>query len=129
VSEDIDLSQELDGAFVSGVRTWKGQVLAPYTEGSRILMSQIRGKEDVGLFFIYAFLFLHLELKKDRRNAIGLCWDKEAFREAVLDFSSSMSMTDRDLAASIVTSILDEADKAETEAIPTAKPIGPPGNA
>jgi hypothetical protein len=128
VSEESDISKELDGSFVSDVRSWKGQVLAPYTEGSRILMAQIRGKEDVGLYFIYAFLFLHLELKKDRRNAIRLCWDKDAFREAVLDFSSEMSINDRDHAASIVTSILDEAEKAETEAIPSPKPLGPPGN-
>lgn len=129
MSEDQDIAKELDGSFVADVRTWNGQVLAPYTEGSRILMAQIRGKEDVGLYFIYAFLFLHLELKKDRRNAIRLCWDKDAFREAVLDFSSEMSMGDRDRAAAIVTSMLDEAEKAETEAIPTSKPIGPPGNA
>lgn len=129
MSEDQDIAKELDGSFVADVRTWKGQVLAPYTEGSRILMAQIRGKEDVGLYFIYAFLFLHLELKKDRRNAIRLCWDKDAFREAVLDFSSKMSMGDRDRAAAIVTSMLDEAEKAETEAIPTSKPIDPPGNA
>lgn len=128
MSEESDIAQELDGAFVLNTRTWKGQVLAPYTEGSRILLAQIRGKEDVGLYFIYAFLFLHLELKKDRRNAIRLCWDKEAFREAVLDFSSEMSISDRDHAATIVSSILDEAEKAETEAIPSAKPLGPPGN-
>lgn len=128
MSEEQDLAKELDGSFVANVRTWRGQVLAPYTEGSRILMAQIRGKEDVGLYFIYAFLFLHLELKKDRRNAIRLCWDKDAFREAVLDFSSDMSISDRDHAAAIVTSILDEAERAETEAIPSTKPLEPPGN-
>ena len=128
MSENDDISSELDGAFVSGTRAWKGEALAPYTEGSRILMAQIRSKDDVGLYFIYAFLFLHLELKKDRKHAIRLCWNKEAFREAVLDFSSEMTSSDRDQAASIVTSMIDEADKAETEAIPSAKPVGPPGN-
>ena len=127
MSEDQDISQELNGAFVSGERTWRGQALAPYTEGSRLLLSQIRSEDDAGLFFIWAFLYLHLELKKDRRNAIRLCWDKPAFREAVLDFSAGMTLHDRDLAASIVNAVLDEAGKAETEVIPSGKPA-PPGN-
>lgn len=129
MSEEQDISKELDGSFVADVRTWKGQPLAPYTEGSRILMSQIRSDADVGLYFIWAFLFLHLELKKDRKNAIRMAWNKDEFREAVLEFSSGMSMADREQAGAIVTSILDEADRAETEVVPSAKPLGPPGKA
>jgi len=128
VSEEQDFSRELNGAFVSGERTWKGQPLAPYTEGSRLLMSQIRSEDDAGLFFIWAFLYLHLELKKDRKNAIRLCWDRPAFREAVLDFSAGMSLADRDRAAAIVNAVLDESAKAETEVIPSGRPA-PPGNA
>ena len=128
MSEEQDFSRELNGAFVSGERTWKGQPLAPYTEGSRLLMSQIRSEDDAGLFFIWAFLYLHLELKKDRKNAIRLCWDRPAFREAVLDFSAGMSLADRDRAAAIVNAVLDESAKAETEVIPSGRPA-PPGNA
>lgn len=126
--EDPDITQELNGVFVCGERSWKGQPLAPYTEGSRILLSQIRGDEDAGLFFIWAFLYLHLELKRDRKAAVRLCWDKDAFRMAVLDFSSAMTSADRDHAASIVNSVLDEAAKAETEVLPS-KASAPPGNA
>lgn len=129
MSEETDITQELNGSFVAGERTWQGQPLAPYTEGSRLLMSQIRSEHDAGLFFIWAFLFLHLELKKDRKNAIRLCWDRDAFREAVLDFSAGMSMADRDRAAAIVNAMLDEAARAETEVIPSGRPVGPPGNA
>lgn len=128
MAEDADISAELDGAFISGERTWKGQPLAPYTEGSRLLMAQVRSEHDAGLFFIWAFLYLHLELKKDRKNAIRLCWNREAFREAVLDFSSGMTMADRDSAAVIVNAMLDEAARAETEVQPSGKPP-PPGNA
>lgn len=129
MSEETDLSQELNGSFVTTDRLWKGQPLAPYTEGSRLLMSQIRSEHDAGLFFIWAFLFLHLQLKKDRKAAIRLCWDRDAFREAVLDFSSGMSMADRDQAGAIVNAMLDEAARAETEVIPSGRPVGPPGNA
>jgi len=128
VSEEQDFSQELNGAFVGSDRSWKGRPLAAYTEGSRLLLSQIRSEEDAGLFFIWAFLYLHLELKKDRKNAIRLCWDKPAFREAVLDFSAEMTPYDREVAAAIVNSMLDEAAKAETEVVPSGKPA-PPGNA
>lgn len=113
---------------MADARTWKGQPLAPYTEGSRLLMSQIRSEHDAGLFFIWAFLFLHIELKKDRKNAIRLCWDRDAFREAVLDFSAGMTLADRDIAATLVNAVLDEAANAETEIIPSGKPA-PPGNA
>ena len=128
MAEETDISAELDGAFVSGERTWKGQPLAPYTEGSRLLMAQVRSEEDAGLFFIWAFLYLHLELRKDRKNAIRLCWNREAFREAVLDFSSGMTIADRDAAAAVVNSMLDEAARAETEVQATGRPA-PPGNA
>lgn len=128
MAEETDISAELDGAFVSGERTWKGQPLAPYTEGSRLLMAQVRSEDDAGLFFIWAFLYLHLELKKDRKNAIRLCWNREAFREAVLDFSSGMTIADRDAAAVVVNAMLDEAARAETEVQATGKPA-PPGNA
>jgi hypothetical protein len=128
MAEETDLSAELDGAFVSGERTWKGQPLAPYTEGSRLLMAQVRSEEDAGLFFIWAFLYLHLELRKDRKNAIRLCWNREAFREAVLDFSSGMTIADRDAAAVVVNAMLDEAARAETEVQATGRPA-PPGNA
>ena len=128
MAEETDISAELDGAFVSGERTWKGQPLAPYTEGSRLLMAQVRSEEDAGLFFIWAFLYLHLELRKDRKNAIRLCWNREAFREAVLDFSSGMTIADRDSAAAVVNAMLDEAARAETEVQATGRPA-PPGNA
>lgn len=128
MSEEHDFTQELNGAFVASDRTWKGEPLAPYTEGSRLLLSQIRSEDDAGLFFIWAFLYLHLELRKDRKNAIRLCWDRPAFREAVLDFSAGMTIHDRDLAAAIVNAVLDEAAKAETEVIPSGRPA-PPGNA
>jgi hypothetical protein len=128
MAEETDLSAELDGAFVSGERTWKGQPLAPYTEGSRLLMAQVRSEDDAGLFFIWAFLYLHLELRKDRKNAIRLCWNREAFREAVLDFSSGMTIADRDSAAAVVNAMLDEAAQAETEVQATGRPA-PPGNA
>jgi hypothetical protein len=128
MAEETDLSAELDGAFVQGQRLWRGQPLAPYTEGSRLLMNQIRSDGDAGLFFIWAFLFLHIELKKDRKNAIRLCWDRDAFREAVLDFSSPMSVADREQAAGLVNAMLDEAARAETEVQASGKPA-PPGNA
>jgi hypothetical protein len=91
-------------------------------------MAQVRSEDDAGLFFIWAFLYLHLELRKDRKNAIRLCWNREAFREAVLDFSSGMTIADRDSAAAVVNAMLDEAARAETEVQATGRPA-PPGNA
>lgn len=121
-----DYSAELDAAFVADERTWQGQKIAPYTEGSRLLLSQIRSDQDSPLFFVYSFLFLHLQLAQDRRAAVRLAWDRDAFREAVLDFSEKFGEAEREQAGSIVGAMVDEASKARTEPVPTGRP-GPPG--
>jgi hypothetical protein len=55
--------------------------LAPYTEGSRLLLLQAKTDDDVPLFFVWAFVFLHIQLAKNRKETIKLAWDKEAFRD------------------------------------------------
>lgn len=127
MSDEIQIEQELDGSFVRPERVWRGQPVAPYTEGSRLLMAQLRDEADGPLFFVYAFLFLHLELARDRKSAIRLAWNKDAFREAVLDFANGLTGAERDQAGALVSAIIDEAAKARTEIIPTGGPSAPPG--
>jgi len=126
VSDEIQLEQELDGSFVHPGRHWRGRALAPYTEGSRLLMAQVRDEADGPFFFVYAFVFLHLELGRDRRNAIRLAWDKDAFREAVLDFAQDFGEAEREEAGRLVSEIIEEAAKARTEVLPSGKNAGPP---
>ena len=76
MSEDI--IDELNQAFVSLERTFKGYSLAPYTEGSRLLLLQTRSDDDSSVWFIWAFLYLHILLNKNRKEAIKLAWDKNA---------------------------------------------------
>lgn len=127
MSEEIQLEQELDGSFVRPPRTWRGQPVASYTEGSRLLMAQVRDEADGPLFFVYGFLYLHLQLATDRKAAIRLAWNKDAFREAVLDFANDLSAGEREEAGTLVSAIIDEAAKARTEVIASGKPGSPPG--
>lgn len=106
------LDDELNATFVRPSRDYKGQPLAEYTEGSRLLMIQCKDQQDSSVYFIWSFLYLHILLAKNRKEAIKLAWDKDAFREKVLDWVADKTSEDRELATNIVSSIIDEASKA-----------------
>jgi len=112
------LEEALESAFVAPQRQFNGESLAPYTEGSRLLMIQARSDEDSTPFFVWSFVFLHIQLQKNRKEAIRLCWNKELFRETILDWISDKTEADRENASSLVASILDEANKGQVEPIP-----------
>jgi len=112
---DKELSEALNNQFVMPPRMFLGQELAPYTEGSRILMSQIKDNQDNYVYFVWAFIFLHIQLKKDRKSAVKLCWDKDAFRDGLIEYVSNKTESDRDLAIKIVSDALDDAKIAVLE--------------
>jgi hypothetical protein len=113
------LEEALESAFVAPEKQFRGEPLAPYTEGSRLLMIQARSDEDSTQFFIWAFVFLHIKLNKNRKEAIRLCWNKDLFRESILDWIADKTESDRETASSLVASILDEANRGQVEPIPT----------
>lgn len=113
------LNEELDSAFVAPLRQFRGEELAPYTEGSRLLLMQVRDDNDSSAFFVWAFVYLHIFLKKNRKGAIQSAWDRDAFRENLFDWVSKQSETDREIATNICSSMVDEASKARVEVIPT----------
>lgn len=121
------LQQELDQAFISEDRYFKDQKLAPYTEGSRLLMIQVRDEADSPIFFVYAFIYIHILLAKNRKAALKQAWDKELFRDKVMEWSETMSEQDRDAASLLVANILTESNKPKVNVIPSGVPQ-PPGN-
>jgi hypothetical protein len=122
------LLQELDNSLISPDRYFKNQKLAPYTEGSRLLMLQVRDDSDSAIYFVWSFIYLHILLAEDRKKAIRLAWDKDAFREKLMDWIAEMSEDDRTAASIMCSSILSEANKARVNVIPSAI-AAPPGNA
>jgi len=121
------LLQELDNSLISPDRYFKNQKLAPYTEGSRLLMLQVRDDSDSAIYFVWSFIYLHILLAEDRKRAIRLAWDKDAFREKLMDWIAEMSEEDRNTASVMCSSILSEANKARVSVIPSAI-AAPPGN-
>ena len=121
------LQQELDQAFISEDRYFKDQKLAPYTEGSRLLMIQVRDEADSPIFFVYSFIYIHILLAKNRKAALRQAWDKELFRDKVMEWSETMSEQDRDAASLLVANILTESNKPKVNVIPSGVPQ-PPGN-
>jgi len=122
------LLQELDNSLISPDRYFKNQKLAPYTEGSRLLMLQVRDDGDSAIYFVWSFIYLHILLAEDRKKAIRLAWDKDSFREKLMDWIAEMSEEDRNTASIMCSSILSEANKARVNVIPSAI-AAPPGNA
>lgn len=111
------LDSELNSAFVAPEREFCGEKLAPYTEGSRLLLMQARTDEDSSIFFVWAFVYLHIQLAKNKKDAIKLAWDRDLFRERVLDWADTKTPKDREDATNLVGTILDEASKGMVEPI------------
>jgi len=122
------LLQELDNSLISPDRFFKDQRLAPYTEGSRLLMLQVRDDSDSAIYFVWSFIYLHILLAEDRKKTIRLAWDKDAFREKLMDWIAEMTEDDRNTASVMCSAILEEANKARVNVIPSAI-AAPPGNA
>lgn len=112
-----EILSELNSTFISPDREFKGQKLAPYTEGSRLLLLQVRDDGDSSLYFIYAFLFIHIMLLKNRKEAINLAWKKDDFREKLFEFMSGLDNNDLAVATALVGSIIDEAAKGQVTII------------
>lgn len=111
------LNEELNSCFVSPSREYKGETIAEYTEGSRLLMLQCKSDQDSSVYFVWAFLYLHILIAKNRKEAIKLAWDKDLFREKVLDWVIDKTQEDRELATNIVSAIIEEASKARVSVI------------
>lgn len=111
------LDEELNSFFVAPERQFNGEVLAPYTEGSRLLLLQVRSDEDSPHYFIWAFVFLHILLKRNKKEAVSLAWKKEVFKEKLFEWLETKGENDRDEAARICAEMVEEAAKSRAEII------------
>jgi len=125
----ITLDEELNSAFISPEREFMAEKLAPYTEGSRLLMLQVYDEADSSIFFVWSFIYMHTELAKNRKEAIKLAWNKELFRDKVLTWADNKTEADREVATSLVSSIINEANKGQIEVVPTPGASQQSGNA
>ena len=113
-----EILDELNASFVAEERQFNGESLAPYTEGSRLLLLQIRDENDSSVFFIWSFLYLHILLNKNRKEAIKLAWNKDEFRERIIEWISDKNEADRETATILVSKIIEEATRAQVDVIP-----------
>jgi len=127
MSEEI-LEEALNASFITPEREFKGEKLAPYTEGSRLLLTQVRDDNDSTQFFIWSFIYMHILVKKDKKEAMRLAWQKDEFRQKIFTWIEGMSLNDRELAASIVSSIIEEANRGRVEIVPTPHKLPEMGN-
>ena len=123
----ISLDEELNSAFVAPNKEYMGEPLANYTEGSRLLLMQVRDDADSSIYFIWSFIFIHIQLFKNRKEATKLAWNRDLFREKLLEYIDGKTEADRDIATSIVSSMIEEASKGRVDVIATPHQ-GEPGN-
>jgi len=123
-----EILDELNSSFVSAEKEFDGEKLAPYTEGSRLLLLQVRDDEDSPMYFVWAFLYLHILLAKNRKEAIKIAWNKDKFRESLLEWIEKKTEADRDKATILASKIIEEASRGAVDIVPS---IGQakPGNA
>jgi hypothetical protein len=124
----ISLEEELNSAFISPEKEFMGEKLAPYTEGSRLLMLQVYDEADSSIFFVWAFVYMHIQLQKNRKEAIKIAWNKDLFRDRVLIWADSKTEMDREVATTLVSSIIADSNKGQVEVISTAGSSGQVGN-
>lgn len=113
-----EILDELNASFVADERQFKGEPIAPYTEGSRLLLLQVRDEADSSIYFIWSFLYLHILLKKDRKEAIKLAWNKDLFREKIIDWIADKTEADRETATMLVSKIIEESTRGQVDVIP-----------
>ena len=124
----ISLDEELNSAFISPDKEYMGEKLASYTEGSRLLMLQVYDEADSPIFFVWAFVYMHIQLEKNRKEAIKIAWNKDLFRDKVLSWADLKTEIDREVATTLVSSIIADSNKGQVEVIPTAGSSGQVGN-
>lgn len=123
---NISLDEELNSAFIANAKFYNGEKLADYTEGSRLLLLQVRSDEDTTMFFIWAFIFMHIQIAKNRDTAIELAWNKNLFRSRLLDWMENKNDEERSIASKLVEVIIEEANRGEVVVVPSGATA--PGN-
>ena len=116
---NISLDEELNSAFIANAKYYNSEKLADYTEGSRLLLLQVRSDEDTTMFFIWAFIFMHIQIAKNRDTAIELAWNKNLFRSRLLDWMENKNDEERSIASKLVETIIEEANKGEVTIVPS----------
>jgi hypothetical protein len=111
------LDDELNSSFVKPSRDYKGEAIADYTEGSRLLMLQCKEPQDSSVYFIWAFLYIHILIAKNRKEAIKLAWNKDEFRDKLLGWIEDKTEEDRILATNIVSEMIEEASRAKVSVV------------
>jgi hypothetical protein len=109
----ISLEDELNATFVSNEKEFMGEKLAPYTEGSRLLLLQVRDDNDSSIYFIWSFIYAHPNSQEAEGCNQAMAWNRDLFREKIMEYIEGKTEADRDIATTIVSNILDEAQRGK----------------
>lgn len=106
-----------DNAFLELTSEFKGQELSPWTEKTRLLYLGVM-EDGNSVYSCYALVFLLLKYHAAPKEAVNLAFNREAFRDAVLDWAETFEDGDRDECITLASSILESGAKGKVEAMP-----------
>lgn len=110
VKDEEVFNKNLDKVFALGERQFKGEKLNKFTLGHRIILNQVREESDSTEFFVWATMFC---LVTPRSELIKLGWDKNKFREAVLNWADKFIEQDFIDAVKIIEDVFKEINNSK----------------
>lgn len=97
---DTEFQEIQQREHVRPAATFKGKELAPFSRGTRILYAMICNDNDLVIYRVLAFIYIHLH---PRKEVIPLVWgDLTRFREKILEFRETLTDADETEAQRIV---------------------------
>ncbi len=119
LTSDEPSAGDLAREFVRPAFAFKGEPLRPYTAGTDLLFTQVLDRNDANMTAILSFVFIHRK-NLDRAALMELCWDKNKFRVALLDWIDSIGLddADKDEATRLFTAMREAASKGAVDVIP-----------
>lgn len=114
---------DLSGQFTHPGYSFKGEALRPYTAGTDLLFHQVLDRHDAPVTLFLAFIFIHLKRWEGdgRSKLLELCWDKLAFRAALIDWIESLgelTLEDKSEATRLFEEMRGWARKTSVEVVP-----------
>src|SRR6267142_1273775 len=104
ITPESELQETQQREQVRPKYSFKGQELAPYSRGTRILYGMISDDRDLVIYRVMAFLYIHLN---PRSEVIPMVWgDINKFREKMIDYRETLSDQDIEEANKLVDEIL-----------------------
>lgn len=100
--------------YILPAHEFKGQELHAWCEATRVLYLNIFEESNI-TFSCYSLIYLLAEYAKDKKGTIKTVFNKDKFRENVMEWISEFTEDDRKTASELAALILDDGERGKVE--------------